>query len=201
MSRGVALLCCCWASRGSAGDDLALPTAACPCANASLCRTPTTVRQREVFGFEPGEHWRGLDWEQVTTVKVNLPLRDPQIVCAAHAAGARLVVDYGSHAADPMPLSPSAAVRAAWIHRLLATLRANWLDGVTFAFESPLDKTPGSATSVAQQSYVRLVNETTHTLHREIPGSQVSVCVAWSPGAAAHITPASRHLLVCTWFA
>lgn len=48
--------------------------------------------------------------------------------------------------------------------------------GITFDFESPIPAHDPRSTWFTQ-----LVAETTAAYHAAIPGSQVSVCVAWSP--------------------
>ena len=97
-------------------------------------------------------------------------------VCEAHKHGARVIAG-----APAILFSPDPAKRRAWIDALIVSLKSRYLDGVTFDYESPLDKTPGSPTAGNMSNYVALVKETTAALHAAIPGSQVSVCVAWSP--------------------
>lgn len=43
-------------------------------------------------------------------------------------------------------------------------------------YETPI--APGSPEA---EMYVRIINATTTALHAQVPGSQTSVCVAWSP--------------------
>ena len=40
-------------------------SAACPCADASLCQPVTAEHRKEVFGFTAGKDWDKLDWKQV----------------------------------------------------------------------------------------------------------------------------------------
>jgi len=146
--------------------------AACPCADLSLCQTPTVQHKHEFFGFG-GTNWKQFDWTQVTTVAW---ASDPTIICEAHKTGARIIA-----AAPNYVFSPSRAIRRAWIEKLISYMKAGLFDGVTFDYEGPMDKTPGSPTFEQQLSYVALVNETTAAVHEALPGSQVSVCAAWSP--------------------
>jgi len=146
--------------------------ATCPCDDAALCETPTVRHEHEFFGFSAG-NWSTFDWDIVTTVAWG---QDPELVCRAHLSGARVVA-----AAPLLVFSPDPAVRKAWIDKLVPSLRSQFLDGVTFDFESPLDKSPGSPTAELQRDYVALVRETTAALHAALPGSQTSVCTAWSP--------------------
>lgn len=148
------------------------PSPRCPCADQALCRALTVQHKREFFGFG-GSRWSGFDWGLVTTVAW---AKDPDIVCRAHQSGARII------AAPPTLLfSGNPAERQAWIQQLIVAMRRGFYDGVTFDYESPLDMTPGSPTAERQQQYVALVNETAHALRVAIPGSQTSVCAAWSP--------------------
>lgn len=142
--------------------------AECPCANASLCQPVQVKYKREVFGFGQGDYLF-YDWDVVTTIAW---VTDPQVMCKAHAENTRVI----GAAPGGMPFSPDAAVRAAWIQAALAFAQNNFLDGITFDFEDPL---PAGDPRVGY--FTQIVRETTAAFHAQIPGSQVSVCVAWSP--------------------
>eukprot|EP00658_Telonema_sp_P-2_P066818 TRINITY_DN55785_c0_g1_i1.p1 TRINITY_DN55785_c0_g1~~TRINITY_DN55785_c0_g1_i1.p1 ORF type:complete len:217 (+),score=45.91 TRINITY_DN55785_c0_g1_i1:70-720(+) len=144
--------------------------AGCPCQDASLCDPVTIQHSKEVFGFLGNSaNWSLLDWDTITTVAW---ASDPELVCTAHAHGARVIAGVPSG----MPLSDDPAVRAVWVAKTVAMVKLQHLDGVTFDYESPL-----AWDDPRNQYYVALVNETTTALHAALPGSQVSVCVAWSP--------------------
>lgn len=147
--------------------------AKCPCDDASLCETPSVQRKKEFYGFG-ASNFSTFDWDIVTTVAWG---NSPDLVCRAHKAGARVIA-----AAPTIVFSSDPAVRKAWIDNLVVSLKSQFLDGVTFDYESPMDKSPGSPTAEQQRNYVALVRETTAALHTAIPGSQTSVCAAWSPG-------------------
>eukprot|EP00930_Biecheleria_cincta_P041391 TRINITY_DN28370_c0_g1_i1.p1 TRINITY_DN28370_c0_g1~~TRINITY_DN28370_c0_g1_i1.p1 ORF type:complete len:411 (+),score=49.98 TRINITY_DN28370_c0_g1_i1:62-1294(+) len=146
----------------------------CPCANTSLCQTPTVQHNREFFGFG-ASNWKTFDWTQITTV---CWAQDPELICKAHETGARVIA-----AAPQFDLSilGDRANRSVWINNLLSIMKNGFYDGITFDYESPLDKSQGSSTYDLQRNYVSLVSETTDAVHSAIPGSQISVCVAWSP--------------------
>lgn len=152
----------------------AVPNATCPCARLELCSTPTAQPRRELFGFG-AKRWQQFNWTRVTTVAWPGD-EGAALVCEAHARGARVI-----SAAPPIIFTPNKAERAAWIASLLASLKSRFLDGVTFDYESPLDQSAGSPTRANMSYYAALVQETTEALHAAIPGSQTSVCVAWSP--------------------
>lgn len=144
----------------------------CPCDDASLCKSVTEKREKEFFGF-------GVplgNWNSVTTVAWADTLKTPSYVCQAHKAGVRLI----RHSPTVL-FSSSQVERSKWIDSLLSLLQEGFYDGVTFDYESPMDSTPGSSTYEQQRQYVMLINETTMRVHEAIPGSQVSVCAAWSP--------------------
>eukprot|EP00931_Biecheleriopsis_adriatica_P078312 TRINITY_DN51775_c0_g1_i1.p1 TRINITY_DN51775_c0_g1~~TRINITY_DN51775_c0_g1_i1.p1 ORF type:complete len:408 (-),score=71.41 TRINITY_DN51775_c0_g1_i1:31-1254(-) len=167
----------CLAQSGLLPSSMRMPSkpatnSTCPCADVSLCKTPMVQHERELFGFD-GSNWRTFNWTHVTTVAWS---DDSEIVCQAHAAGARRIA-----AAPRIVFSADRQVRKAWIDNLIDIMKTHFFDGVTFDYESPLDQTPGSSTFDNLSYYVALINETTTALHDAIPGSQTSVCVAWSP--------------------
>lgn len=143
----------------------------CPCSNPSYCEPISGRRDFEVFGFAGGTggDWETFDWSTVTTVAWG---SDPQLMCHAHAHGARII------SAPPagMPLTGDSSVRAKWIAGAIAATKAHHLDGITFDYESPMDWNSSQV-----DWYSTLVRETTEAYHKAIPGSQVSVCVAWAP--------------------
>lgn len=69
----------------------------CPCENITLCQPIQGQRAREVYGFRDGDRnntkYETYDWDVVSTVAWT-PV--PQLVCHAHARGAR-VVSQGVH--------------------------------------------------------------------------------------------------------
>eukprot|EP00929_Paragymnodinium_shiwhaense_P089053 TRINITY_DN49311_c0_g1_i1.p1 TRINITY_DN49311_c0_g1~~TRINITY_DN49311_c0_g1_i1.p1 ORF type:complete len:407 (-),score=59.33 TRINITY_DN49311_c0_g1_i1:78-1298(-) len=145
---------------------------ACPCEDVALCKTPTKQHARELFGF--GEHNElDFDWTRVTTVANP---HGGQVVCAAHKRGARVIGTPPSYL-----FTANETKRREWVENVVAATKANFFDGITFDYENPMDMTPGSATYQQQQQYIQIINETTQALHAAIPGSQVSVCVGWSP--------------------
>jgi len=81
-------------------------------------------------------------------------------------------------APDPLPISATddATSRATWIKSTIQEVQSRFLDGVVFDFEGPL--LPADRVNI---NYVLLVNETREALHSAVPGSQISVCLAWNP--------------------
>jgi len=69
---------------------------------------------------------RSYDWSHLTTVAWN---EDPALLCAAHAAGARVVLD--GHF-NPHAVLGSAVARTAWVAAQLDKARRLHLDGINF---------------------------------------------------------------------
>ena len=146
--------------------------AACPCDSPKLCepiKGPSPVAELEVYGFSGGDG-SGLDFTRVTTVAW---ADDPKLMCAAHKAGARVVM------AAPGPekvFTSNASARAEWVEGAVKAMTTNHMDGIVFDWESPC--APGAP---EQRWYAVLIGETRAALRKLNPGYQVSVCVAWSP--------------------
>lgn len=166
-----------------------------PGANASWCQpiAGAPVRPQEVYGFRGGgslnaeTKWQHYDWNRLTTVAWADPAI-PELTCRAHAAGARVVMA----APDPLPLNGSGsgssgddddgrdavAARALWVEGAVSKVQGAFMDGIVFDWESPVDPL---ADAEVTRNYVALINATRAALHAAVPGSQVSVCLAWSP--------------------
>eukprot|EP00048_Salpingoeca_helianthica_P017748 m.238852 g.238852 ORF g.238852 m.238852 type:complete len:375 (+) comp22080_c0_seq1:91-1215(+) len=140
----------------------------CPCSDEKLCEPIQVQYEREVFGFGQSDY-QFYDWDVVTTLAW---VDKPEVMCEAHAHGARVI----AAAPDGMPLTSDKAARTAWINKTIDYVKANFFDGITFDYESPL------AHDDPQVGYLTdIVAEATAAFHEAIPGSQVSVCVGWSP--------------------
>jgi len=146
----------------------------CPCLNPAHCTPinfghgPSTAA-REIFGFGGGDG-STLDFTRVTTVAW---VSNSELMCRAHAAGARAIM------AAPNPesvLSSDASARAAWVTSTVNAVRASYLDGVVFDWESPCP-----VGSPLQFWYAVLINETRAVLQAISPGYQVSTCVPHNP--------------------
>ena len=116
-------------SAAAAGLKMAPP---CPCDHASLCKqiAGAPAASQEIFGFVGGDG-SGLDLSRVTTIAW---LNDPKLMCAAHKAGARVVL------AAPQPetvLAANASARAAWVAKAVSAVVNAHADGMTFDWESP----------------------------------------------------------------
>ncbi|KAL2090117.1 hypothetical protein ACEWY4_014805 [Coilia grayii] len=144
----------------------------CPCKEQELCQQIQNETQFEVFVFDVGgKAWRYYDWSKVTTVAA-FGEYDPELMCFAHSKGARLVLK-GDVSVSAM-VDPTN--RTAWIKEKISLAKKQFMDGINIDIEQAVeDKSPEYFALTA------LVKETTDAFHREIPGSQVSFDVAWSP--------------------
>ncbi|XP_017269019.1 di-N-acetylchitobiase [Kryptolebias marmoratus] len=144
----------------------------CPCERPELCQPIRGEREYEVFVFDVGgKEWQSYNWTVVTTVAA-FGKYDAELMCHAHSKGARLVLK------GDVPISSivDQANRTAWITKQVNLAKSQFMDGINIDVEQAVDK--GSPEYFALTD---LVKETTEAFHREIPGSQVSFDVAWSP--------------------
>ena len=127
------------------------PQPACVCANRSHCapiQTPIVGARKEIFGFGSGS-WQQYDWGLVTTViptKTDPRAIDPQLICHAHAHGARVVafapgatIGAGGSTPHPMPLTANVSRRRLWVAAAVAAVQEMHLDGLNFDVEEELD--------------------------------------------------------------
>ncbi|KAM4629492.1 di-N-acetylchitobiase [Polymixia lowei] len=150
---------------GSEGD-------VCPCENQELCQQIRKERDFEVFVFDVGgKAWRSYNWSMVTTV-ATFGKYDAELMCYAHSKGARVVLK------GDVPLSyiVDQDNRTAWITEKVNLAKSQFMDGINIDIEHEVQQG-----SPEYHALTALVKETTEAFHREIPGSQVSFDVAWSP--------------------
>ncbi|KAK3561460.1 hypothetical protein QTP86_002812 [Hemibagrus guttatus] len=125
-----------------------------------------------VFVFDVGgKAWKFYDWSHVTTIAA-FGKYDAELMCYAHSKGARLVLK------GDVPLSDivDATKRTAWITEKVNLAKSQFMDGINLDIEQAVEEF-----SPEYYALTALVKETTETFHSEIPGSQVSFDVAWSP--------------------
>ncbi|XDA70106.1 hypothetical protein R6Z07F_000480 [Ovis aries] len=154
---------------------LALPDRAradCPCKVPALCRPITHRPDFEVFVFDVGHKtWKHYDWSQITTV-VLFSNYDPELMCHAHAKGARAVLRGDVSVKDII----NATFRASWIAQQVKLAKTQYLDGINLDIEQDV-----AHSSPEYYALTALVKETTDSFHREIEGSQVTFDVPWGP--------------------
>ncbi|XP_066480677.1 di-N-acetylchitobiase-like [Tiliqua scincoides] len=145
---------------------------ACPCQDPSLCNPISGSRDFEVFVFDlGGKNWMFYDWSQITTVAA-FGKYDPELMCHAHSKGSRVVMK-GNTSVKKIVKS---AVRAAWISQQMKLAKEQYMDGININIEEEVSKD-----SDEYFALTALVKETTGVFHKEIPGSQVTFDVPWSP--------------------
>lgn len=144
----------------------------CPCERAELCQPITQQRDFEVFVFDVGgKTWKSYNWSMVTTV-ATFGKYDAEFMCYAHSQGARVVLKGDVTLSDIVDQDN----RTAWIMDKVDLAKSQFMDGMNIDIEHAVEE--GSAEYYALTA---LVKESTEAFHREIPGSQVSFDVAWSP--------------------
>ncbi|KAM4642228.1 di-N-acetylchitobiase [Discoglossus pictus] len=147
-------------------------SSACPCQDPDLCKPINDTKEFEVYVFYTGKkQWQSYDWSQVTTVAL-FAKYEPELMCFAHSKGARLVLK------GDVPIKDVVCpkMRAAWIDKMVQTAKDQYMDGINLDIEQPILKNTSE-----YYALTALVQETTEAFHREIPGSQVTFDVAWSP--------------------
>ncbi|KFV95831.1 Di-N-acetylchitobiase, partial [Eurypyga helias] len=126
----------------------------------------------QVFVFDVGkETWKSYNWSKVTTVAA-FGKYDPELMCYAHSKGSRVVLKGDV----PLKEITDPAKRAAWISQQVELAKSQYMDGINIDIEQEVNET-----SPEYYALTELVKETTDAFHREIPGSQVTFDVAWSP--------------------
>ncbi|XP_029474320.1 di-N-acetylchitobiase [Rhinatrema bivittatum] len=147
-------------------------SAPCPCQDPALCTPIALAKDFEVYVFDVGgQSWKAYDWSQVTTV-ATFGKYDPELMCYAHSKGARLVLTGDV----PLKSIVDPKSRADWIAQKLDLAKAQFMDGINIDIEQPVLKE-----SPEYYALTALVEETAEAFRREIPGSQVTFDVAWSP--------------------
>ncbi|XP_061681733.1 di-N-acetylchitobiase isoform X2 [Syngnathoides biaculeatus] len=144
----------------------------CPCEREELCQQIRDERDFEVFVFDVGgKTWKSYNWSVVTTV-ATFGKFDAELMCHAHSNGARVVLKGDVHLAYVVDQNN----RTEWITEKVNLAKSQFMDGINIDIEQAVEE--GSSEYFALTD---LVKETTEAFHKEIPGSQVSFDVAWSP--------------------
>lgn len=144
----------------------------CPCVRPELCRQVQNERDYEVFLFDVGgKTWKSYNWSTVTTVAA-FGKYDPELMCHAHSVGARVVLKGDVHLADIVDQNN----RTVWIQEKVDLAKRQFMDGINLDIEQAVE-----AGSSEYRALTDLVKETAMAFHTQIPGSQVSFDVAWSP--------------------
>ncbi|XP_067244621.1 di-N-acetylchitobiase isoform X2 [Chanodichthys erythropterus] len=126
----------------------------------------------QVFVFDVGKKaWKFYDWTKVTTVAA-FGQYDAELMCYAHSKGARLVLKGDV----PLPDIVDPVNRTAWVQAKVKLAKIQFMDGINIDVEQAVE-----TGSPEYYALTALVKETTESFHTEIPGSQVSFDVAWSP--------------------
>ncbi|XP_072368952.1 di-N-acetylchitobiase-like [Scyliorhinus torazame] len=152
------------------GASGVFPINVCPCSNKSLCEPlPATHQfQVEVLVFDNGGmDWKHYDWSKITVI-VAMQIIDDELLCHAHEKGVRIVL---KEVIQHIHLT-NKAERSLWIRQLMKTARIQFLDGVNLEPRNYEKK---------YKEVTQLIRQATEVFHHEIPGSQVSLMVPWTP--------------------
>ncbi|XP_045691538.1 di-N-acetylchitobiase [Phyllostomus hastatus] len=144
----------------------------CPCQDPALCQPIRNHPNFEVFVFDVGgKTWKSYDWSQITTVAL-FGKYDSELMCYAHAKGARVVLKGDVSLKDI--IDPN--FRTSWIAQQVNLAKTQYMDGINIDIEQEVNySTP------EYDALTALVQETADAFHHEIEGSQVTFDVAWSP--------------------
>uniref|UniRef100_A0A8D0E580 Di-N-acetylchitobiase n=1 Tax=Salvator merianae TaxID=96440 RepID=A0A8D0E580_SALMN len=153
-------------------SHLRLSFGTCPCEDPALCNPIQGSRDFEVLVFDVGgKNWKFYNWSHITTVAI-FGNYDPELMCYAHSKGARVVLK-GDVSVKKIV---DRAFRASWINQQVDLAKKQYMDGINIDIEQEVEKL-----SPEYYALTDLVKETTEAFHREIPGSQVTFDIAWSP--------------------
>jgi len=140
-----------------------------------LSSLPLALTRFEVFNFlikTDASVFTKMPWDRMTTVCL-AGWMDAELVTLAHSHDVKVVFISNY----PKEHLLNNTFMAEWVKDQVAFAKKNDLDGINFDFEQPLDE--GSPESIA---YTKAMKDTVDAFHRELPGSQVSIDLAWAPG-------------------
>ena len=123
--------------------------APCPCADASLCAPLNLPPRAEVFGFGTvRENWAHYPLDVLTTVAdfAGALVADPSVICRAHAAKVKVT----GNAPYPRDQLHNASFLSSFVSDQVAAVQTQFLDGINFDFEDPIDSSGASAQARAQ---------------------------------------------------
>ncbi|XP_067847016.1 di-N-acetylchitobiase-like [Heptranchias perlo] len=144
----------------------------CPCTFLSGKLLKVRTDNGAVFVFDVGgKDWKYYDWFKVTTIAAFGPY-DPELLCYAHANQVRVVL----RGVFSLWNTVYKQRREKWVDKQLQLAKRQFMDGINLDVNIA-DKKP----SIGYFKIPQLVSETMDVFHREIPGSQVTFNVPWSP--------------------
>ena len=168
-------------SRSSLEARAAWRGTACPCSNASLCKPIQRSGPERVFAFHIDasvngtlDDWKRFDWTQITTLCLYGTL-SPELLCFAHAQGARITLGDGGTGKDF-----SGEAVAAWVNKTVHRVQSMFVDGINIDLEASNCShvgncdNPSGWNKQAMANLTRATKMVTDALHAAVPGSQVS---------------------------
>jgi di-N-acetylchitobiase len=160
-------------STPSASSSSSSSSSPCPCTDPNLCNRVTVGPRPEVFVFQvDAANWAYYPYDIVTTIAAFVNPIPLDMVCYAHAHNVRVV---GSAPYPKEQLQNTSYVET-FIAQMQAFVEANYLDGLNFDFEDPLNTTADAA------ALTQVISATTSAMKAAYGSEfQMSVDVAWSP--------------------
>uniref|UniRef100_A0A6U2XID5 GH18 domain-containing protein n=1 Tax=Paramoeba aestuarina TaxID=180227 RepID=A0A6U2XID5_9EUKA len=143
----------------------------CPCSNVTLCNPLTIGNRKEMYAFQTNiNNWKMYNWDELTTVALFDGL-DNDMLCYAHSKEVRVVWE----ANYPTDQLTNETYQDEWVNNWVQKVQDTYTDGVNVDYESPINQTDQI------NGYTQLIQKLTDAIHSNIPGSQVTADVAWSP--------------------
>jgi len=136
-------------AHAGAAPALARAAAPCPCADATLCAPLNLPPRAEVFGFSTvRDNWAQYPLDVLTTVAdfAGALAADPSVICRAHAAKVKVT----GNAPYPRDQLHNASFLASFVSQQVSAVQTQFLDGINFDFEDPIDSSGASAQERAQ---------------------------------------------------
>ncbi|GAM29081.1 hypothetical protein SAMD00019534_122570 [Acytostelium subglobosum LB1] len=148
-------------------------TQTCPCSNASLCDPLTIGPRKEFVGFTTAQDaWTTYNLAHLTTL-IMFTDPDPQIICQAHAAGARISVGVGFDVSQIF----NETYKEIFIANTIGEVTYNYYDGFNMDFEATLFANQ----SMESALFTELMIELAYQLKQINAGYQVSIDLAPGP--------------------
>ena len=140
-----------------------------------LVPQPSSSTERwETFAFTgkvPPGVWSKYDWRKLTTLCL-VGFHDEDLIRFAQSRGVRVV----SISNVKKSRLSDEGYRSSWIREVVDNVVARGLNGTNVDFEEDVEE--GSAEA---RGYTALIRDLAERLHATVPGSRLSVDVAWSP--------------------
>ncbi|XP_072368953.1 di-N-acetylchitobiase-like [Scyliorhinus torazame] len=155
------------------GASGVFPINVCPCSKQSLCQPLPAKHQFQVevvIVDIGGMDWKHYDWSKITTI-IALHAVDNELLCHAHEKGVRIVMQ------DVLlQLYAPKMLRKLWITNLVRSAQRKFLDGINLKINEKV---------INYRGLPEVFTQIRDTFQRELPGSQISLTLPWTPDCRA----------------